>query len=50
MFGIKFSFALKQTCTSLDIFAFAIGQDRMFLSSPHGWVYCVLQRMIWLTD
>ncbi len=31
MFDIKFSIALKQTCSSLDIFAFAIDQTRSFL-------------------
>ena len=42
MFDIKFSIALKQTCSSLDIFAFAIDQTRSFLQV--SWIdFCVLQ-------
>jgi len=46
---IKFSIALKQTCSNLDIFTFAIDQTRSFLQA--SWMdFCVLQMAIWWAD
>tara|TARA_R110002033_G_scaffold115888_1_gene160328 strand:- start:661 stop:780 length:120 start_codon:yes stop_codon:yes gene_type:complete len=32
------------------ISAYATVENRMFSSSPHGWVYGVLQRTIWWAE